>query len=159
MPLTLTHTKNKYENVEPSSITSAVSSIEQNVSSNNGKLTSLESGLLSNEEIWKASAKTPLQTAFTKLTGEVTTEITEALEKAKTVATNVEEYKTNWEAASAAVKEYNSLEAEHDTSGTPATNPNYKDNSAAMKVQKDIYDEKDPAYQANDTTIQGIVGG
>ncbi len=158
MFLTLTHSTNKYESIDESSLTSAASEIREAVSTNNGNLNTLN-GELMNDSIWKANARTTLETAFGKLSGEVTQEIEDALKKVETVAKNIKNYKEYYKKAKEAADEYNRLEATHNTNGTPQTNPNYQDNSSAMQVQKVKFNINDPLYCAADLAIRNIVGG
>ncbi len=81
---------NHYNGVEPGSITSATASLRQKVQTSKSKLSSFQSSL--SDDIWKASAKQTLLTAFKTIDGEVCTDILDKLDKADQIAGYITQY-------------------------------------------------------------------
>ena len=69
---------NLFKNIDPSSITSATSSIRQKITTSKTKLSSFSSSL--SDGIWKAPSKATLKDAFTRIDSEVYTDIINSLD-------------------------------------------------------------------------------
>jgi hypothetical protein len=81
-----------YKNINPSSITSAVSSLKSQLSPTKQQLADIKSGL--SDGVWKVNAKNTLFTALDKINSEVYKEIYDNLDNLSTIANLISEYKT-----------------------------------------------------------------
>lgn len=80
-----------YKQIEPSSITSALDSLEKEINATKTDLSALKNGLT--DTVWKASAKDNLFKAFTTIDTEVYKEITTAITNLRSIAKYVSDYK------------------------------------------------------------------
>ena len=81
-----------YKNINPSSITSAVSSLKSQLSPTKQQLTEIKIGLT--DGVWKVNAKATFFTALDKINSEVYKEIDDNLNNLSEIATLIGEYKT-----------------------------------------------------------------
>ncbi len=102
-----------YSNIDPASLTSAASSIKEEINSKATSVSNLNNSL--NDSIWKCNAKSSLKEGLTKISGEVNTQIASSIEKLITVA----EYITSYKEA-----EKNALSIKNSLSSTPNTEEN-----------------------------------
>ncbi len=80
-----------YKQIEPSSITSSLDSLEKEINATKSDLSALKNGLT--DTVWKASAKDNLFKAFTTIDTEVYKEITTAITNLRSIAKYVSNYK------------------------------------------------------------------
>ena len=121
-----------YKGVEPGNITSATASLRTKVEQIRTKLGSLKTSL--SDDIWKATAKSTLITAFDQIDSEVCEDILTKLDNADEIAGLVEKYNTAKSEAESYSSKLNSS-----TNQTPQTD---KDSwSAGLQSQEKIMSE------------------
>ena len=130
----------KYKSIEPSSITSAVSSLSKDLASSKAELSSLNSSV-QDEGSWKASAKSSLTTAFGKIEGEVYGDIEKNLSALTEVAGLIKEYKDAEKKALDYKDQLKGLDSEKDASKISSLN-------AKIKEQEQIMEAKVAAIEA-----------
>lgn len=107
-----------YKGVEPGSITTATGSLRAKVQTSKSKLGTLKGSL--SDDIWKASAKATLLTAFDKIDGEVCQDILDKLDTADEIAGYITDYNTAKAAALGYKSDISNAKEGEDTSGYEA---------------------------------------
>lgn len=160
MSLELTHPNNLYKDVDPDSIRTATSAISDAIKGYNENLTTTGKTLLEDESKWKGSAKEPVKTAITEMTGTVFSDINTALEEANVVAGLVETYKTEWKAAKAASEAYNTAYQTHETNKKDETSSCYNntcDHGTEMTTAKENFTTAETNYIDAYNSIQAKI--
>jgi len=124
----------KYKSIEPSSITSAVSSLSKDLSTSKAELSALNSSV-QDEGSWKASAKSSLTKAFGKIESEVYGDIEKNLSTLTEVAGLIKEYKDAEKKALDYKDQLKGLDSEKDKAKISSLNTMIKEQEQIMEAK------------------------